>query len=248
MNASIDFWTFVEKSNNTQTVDELFDCVDTFSSQMGLDRVLYSLMTDHPSINQKAGHGVVRSYPEDWMSFYFEKGYEDIDPVRQYITSWRHGPFFWDQLAQVYSLSAEEKRVLDEAKEAKLLDGIAVPLHSAGGEVAAMGFASSDGGVEIDKNMLSFLNAVAHQFNVAYRGQVSQESNTPYAGIRLTAREKEVLNWVATGKSNWEIAEALTVSQHTVDFHLRNIFKKLNVTSRIAAVVKAVRLSLIAPV
>jgi DNA-binding CsgD family transcriptional regulator len=248
MNVSVDFWTFIENSNNAQTVDELFDCLVAYSSQLGLDRVLYTLMTNHPSINQKAGHGVVRSYPEDWMSYYFEKGYENIDPVRRYKTSWYHGPFFWDQLERVYSLSTEEKRVLDEGKEAKLLDGLAVPLLGVGGEIAGMGFASSDGGVKLDKSMLSFINALAHQFNLAYRGLISNENNLLYPSTHLTAREKDVLNWVATGKSNGEIAEILTISEHTIDFHLRNIFKKLNVTSRIAAVVKAIRLNLIAPV
>ena len=247
MNSTLDFWTFIEKSNNSQTVNELFGCVDLFSSQLGLDRVLYSLLTDHPSINLKAGHGVVRSYPEDWMSYYFEKGYDDIDPVKRYIPSWYHGPFLWDQLDHIYSLSKEEQRVLNEGKEAGLLDGIAIPLVGVGGEVAGMGFASSHGGVDINKNTLSFINAVAHQFNLVYRELISIENNSFIKNIHLTSREKEVLNWVSIGKSNWEIAQVLNISEHTIDFHLRNIFKKFHVTSRISAVVKAIKLHIIAP-
>ena len=247
MNDYIDFLAYVESSNKAQTPDELFECLDAYSSQLGLDRVLFSLMTDHPSINQKAGHGVVRSYPEDWMSYYFEKGYEDIDPVRRYVTTWYDGPFFWDQLEHVYRLSKEEKQVLEEAKEAGLLDGIAVPLHGLGGEVAGMGFASSDGGVEVDKNKLSLINAMAHQFNLVYRSIINRSNDARSSGLHITRREKEVLNWVAVGKSNWEISEILSVSEHTVDFHLRNIFRKLQVNSRITAVVKAIRLNLIAP-
>ncbi len=247
MNDYIDFCSYVETSNKAQTPDELFECLDSYSSQLGLNRVLFSLMTDHPSINQQAGHGVVRSYPEDWMAYYFEKGYENIDPVRRYVTSWYDGPFFWDQLEHVYRLSKKEKQVLDEAREAGLLDGIAVPLHGLGGEVAGMGFASSDGGVELDKNKLSLINAMAHQFNLVYRSIISQGKDTRISVPRITHREKEVLNWVATGKSNWEIAKILSVSEHTVDFHLRNIFRKLQVNSRITAVVKAIRLNLITP-
>lgn len=51
----------------------------------------------------------------------------------------------------------------------------------------------------------------------------------------LTAREVEVLRLVARGRTNREIARALSISEHTVARHLTNIFRKLEVTSRAAA-------------
>ena len=51
----------------------------------------------------------------------------------------------------------------------------------------------------------------------------------------LTLRELEVLQLVAAGKSNREIAAALVISEHTVARHLQNIFAKLSVSSRTAA-------------
>jgi DNA-binding CsgD family transcriptional regulator len=51
----------------------------------------------------------------------------------------------------------------------------------------------------------------------------------------LTAREVEVLRWVASGRSNSEIAAALFISEHTVARHLQNIFGKLGVSTRTAA-------------
>lgn len=60
----------------------------------------------------------------------------------------------------------------------------------------------------------------------------------------LTEREQEVLSLVATGLSNREIAEQLKVSPRTVGAHLANIFSKLNVKTRTAAVRKAVSLDL----
>jgi DNA-binding CsgD family transcriptional regulator len=52
----------------------------------------------------------------------------------------------------------------------------------------------------------------------------------------LTPRELEVLRLVAAGRSNREIAEALVISEHTVARHVQNIFAKLHVPSRTAAV------------
>jgi DNA-binding CsgD family transcriptional regulator len=57
----------------------------------------------------------------------------------------------------------------------------------------------------------------------------------------LTAREAEVLRHVATGKTNREIADALSLSEKTVARHLSNIFAKLDVPSRAAATAFALR-------
>jgi LuxR family maltose regulon positive regulatory protein len=56
----------------------------------------------------------------------------------------------------------------------------------------------------------------------------------------LTAREIEVLSLVARGLSNREVAERLVVSEHTVHRHLANIYARLGVSSRAAAVRLAV--------
>jgi pimeloyl-ACP methyl ester carboxylesterase/DNA-binding CsgD family transcriptional regulator len=52
----------------------------------------------------------------------------------------------------------------------------------------------------------------------------------------LSPREREVLRWVSRGKPNGEIATALYISEATVRKHLQNAYKKLDVTSRTAAV------------
>lgn len=62
----------------------------------------------------------------------------------------------------------------------------------------------------------------------------------------LTSREMEVLGLVAEGLSNKAIAKELSLSEHTVKFHLNGIMGKLDVQSRTAAVVRATRLGLIA--
>jgi pimeloyl-ACP methyl ester carboxylesterase/DNA-binding CsgD family transcriptional regulator len=52
----------------------------------------------------------------------------------------------------------------------------------------------------------------------------------------LTTREREVLRWVARGKTNAEIATALYIAESTVRKHLQNAYEKLGVSSRTAAV------------
>jgi DNA-binding NarL/FixJ family response regulator len=61
----------------------------------------------------------------------------------------------------------------------------------------------------------------------------------------LTARERDVLEHIAAGLSNKQIASALDISEHTVKFHVSAVLGKLGVTSRAAAIRHGVRRGLV---
>ena len=67
------------------------------------------------------------------------------------------------------------------------------------------------------------------------------EENKPKGKEALTDREIEVLKLAATGMSNKEIAEKLSVTVRTVKAHISNVFAKMDVASRTEAILQAVR-------
>lgn len=84
----------------------------------------------------------------------------------------------------------------------------------------------------------SMASKLLHEFNeLARQVEERQRATSP----RLTERELQVLKLVAKGLSNREIADELYIAENTVKNHIRNVLEKLNLHSRMEAVVYAMR-------
>lgn len=85
---------------------------------------------------------------------------------------------------------------------------------------------------ERDRALLTLLRPHLHAAFVATERQ-------KLGVVPLTARQREILQYVAVGMGNHQIARRLNLSDATVGKHLENIFARLDVTSRTAAVARA---------
>ncbi len=82
---------------------------------------------------------------------------------------------------------------------------------------------------------------ILEEFSRPDHGSVQE----PEIRDELTSREIDILQLVAEGKTNKEIAATLIISENTVKIHLRNILEKLHLQNRIQAAVYAVRQGLV---
>jgi LuxR family transcriptional regulator, quorum-sensing system regulator LasR len=71
-------------------------------------------------------------------------------------------------------------------------------------------------------------------------GQVAEEQ------IALSARQLEVLTWTAKGKTTWETSIIMMCTESTVNYHLKQVFRKLHASNKSHAVSRALSLGLIA--
>lgn len=74
---------------------------------------------------------------------------------------------------------------------------------------------------------------------------VSPKSDIEITPNELTPREMEVLQWIAQGLSNKELAKELTISEKTVKTHLSSIFSKLHLSDRTQAAIYALKHNLV---
>lgn len=100
------------------------------------------------------------------------------------------------------------------------------------------------------KSLLAALTAVAHglvALDPTMTGALLPAADREPASLveELTPRELEVLQLLAEGLPNKTIARQLSISEHTVKFHVNAILGKLGAQSRTEAVVRATRLGLI---
>jgi LuxR family quorum sensing-dependent transcriptional regulator len=237
---------FIDASNKAQSIDELFALYKAAMGKLGFDRLIFSLMTDHIAIQRRAGHGIFFNYPEDWMKYYVEKKFEVIDPVRRqmYVAP---TIFSWKGVTELPTVTETQNRFMLEATEAKLYDGIGIPLRGPRGAIAGVGAASSSGSVEIkNKNLMSYVNLVSQQFYTVYLSLEMQPEVTETSEfVLLTDREQETLKWLACGKTKSEIADIVGISEHTVHSHVKSSLKKLDANNTTMAVLKALQMGLI---
>ncbi|GEO83137.1 MULTISPECIES: helix-turn-helix transcriptional regulator [Alphaproteobacteria] len=83
------------------------------------------------------------------------------------------------------------------------------------------------------------LQALAIEFHAALLKHNRAGRNDNETALRLTQRERQALYWSAAGKSYWEIAVILGITERTVRYFMANARRKLNVVSNTQAVAEA---------
>lgn len=246
----INFETYVENANKATSKQELFEIYSKTVLQHGLDRILLCLATDHRDIGDSAGMGFMHNYPEEWMKYYFEKGLDKIDPVMIYSLG-QLGTYLWDDIPKNMKLFKPQKQCLDMGREAGLNFGLCTPLRGPNNAIAGLSLASSVKKDGFDGN-IDMITAYSNHFYLAYRRLGRKQVIGKEAGeypasknLALTEKEREILTWAAAGKSLSDISILLSISENTIKFHMKKIYKKFGVHDRINAVVVGLTYGLI---
>lgn len=174
------------------------------------------------------------SYSNDWLYTYGKNGYASVDPVLQSLLS----SFKTQVWKQTYGTASSPKQLefIEEARSFGLTHGI-----TAGMPERDRGFATFFSFAGGDANctrrfggLLEYLLPSLHRVLIA-------NAHTPlFNRVKgLSPREMTVLLWMKEGKTNWEIARIVGVTERTVRFHVEGIFIKLDVSSRTQAVAVA---------
>ncbi|MDS7597696.1 LuxR C-terminal-related transcriptional regulator [Agrobacterium tumefaciens] len=116
--------------------------------------------------------------------------------------------------------------------------GLTIPLSGLNGSKHLLTFGGEQG--HLPQAALNELGMIClHAFDIYDR------LSTARIRSPLTKRELDVVRWTAQGKTSVEIAEILSISEHTVNAYMNNAMRKLDCVNRTQLVAKTIRLKLI---
>ncbi|ESQ80499.1 LuxR family transcriptional regulator [Asticcacaulis sp. YBE204] len=232
------FEDFVQDTSEITSREKLYEVFREAMGELGYDRVNFSIGRDQDIPASDMGFGLLSNYPVDWQNYYTEKNFVKIDPVFRCAVS-QYGPFRWSDLERKLRLSDKQIRFLRMGEEAGLNNGIGIPFNGPRLQIAGVGLATSAKQIK-PYAKLDLISAYCNQFYTVYKRIVAKSHGlTPEMAV-LSSREREILTWVAHGKTDDDIGCILGISSNTVDYHIRNIYGKLGVNNRVVAAIKGI--------
>lgn len=247
---NVSFQEFVQETSKISTVDELVSIYLKNVNVLGYDKMIFCLLTNHAHIGLSAGVGYLNNYPEDWMKYYLEQGFDAIDPVIAYCRE-SVGTFTWDEMSKTLELTKKQKKCLTMGeKEAQLYNGTCTPIWGPR-SFSGIGLATSEINDACDARpeTLDLIHALSNHFYLVFQRlhQNVGHKDERTRNLFLSPKEKEILTWAAKGKSNSVISDIMMTSEANVKYHLQNAFRKLDAHDRVVACTKAISFGLINP-
>jgi DNA-binding CsgD family transcriptional regulator len=181
---------------------------------------------------------VLHSYPATWVRLYSEQKFFQIDPVFRYADT-RLLPFFWDANEFRAGLTRQQREILAQASKFGIAHGFTIPIHLPCSQVAYPASCSvvpDSRSVEPPSYYIAQLMAYC-MYDAASREMEAREGEA--GAIELSNRERQCLELVAQGKSDWVVGKLLSISERTVHNHIERAKRRLGVTTRVQAIVHA---------
>ncbi|GAA0547678.1 DNA-binding CsgD family transcriptional regulator [Rhizomicrobium palustre] len=182
--------------------------------------------------DQLAPAALISNYPVLWTDHYLRQHYEKLDPVIAQAHKWDE-PFEWGISTPASEITPAEAQFFDEAAEFGIRCGLTIPVQDGHGPVAAVTFASDAPRreflqiIEQNKRVLQLMSLCLH-----FQVRRKLDDRPPDSMAGLTPREFDCIRWVAEGKTAWETAQILQISENTVIWHIENAKRKLGVRTK----------------
>ncbi|SEQ64980.1 LuxR family transcriptional regulator [Thalassovita taeanensis] len=213
--------------------------LDTLCDQYGFDYAAYA--TANPIVGTMQGYA---TYPDEWKTHYAESGFHRIDPTL-HMSARSIAPVNWDRLDRDKKFLS----VFSHAHDFGISDrGLTIPVRGPYGECGLLSVTLNCGDSDWEKHTrhhasdLQMAAVVLHD-SVMQTDSLSRILRRP----ALSAREREILQWVAVGKSQQDIGDILSISHRTVEVHIRSSRDKLAALTTAQAIGRAISFGIIHP-
>jgi LuxR family transcriptional regulator, quorum-sensing system regulator BjaR1 len=183
-------------------------------------------------------------WDREWEERYLSKKYAIYDPVPNSV-NWKADPYYWREVEKVHNKNSIAATIMNEARsEFGMYAGYCVPIHGLRGISGLVSVASGDPSWALSEREEAALHVISLYAYEAVR-RIRSKTSPSGGGFKLSPREIECIEWVAAGKTSWEIGMILGISVDTVSEYLKSASKKLGTCSRAHLVARSHRLNII---
>lgn len=223
---------FVRDVRDLEGEDDLAGALDEITRDLGFR---YFALTHHVDVRRSSQAIRIHNYPSGWAEWFDAQSLGASDPVHRASNVTSVG-FPWSKLPEMIALTAHDRRILDLAAKEGIGEGFTVPAHVPGEAHGSCSFACALGDRLGDESVPLLQLVGAFAFETARRMRRARFANDP---VLLTDRQRECVMWAARGKSDWEIARILGISEQTVIEHLKHARERYGVARRTLLAVHA---------
>lgn len=233
---------FIHDLDRARSADDIASQLLRHLKQIGAEHVIAGTFpSDEPNRRAQLSHAFFNRWPTEWLARYLSRGYLLRDPILTRSKA-KSDPFYWNELTPYIDADPTARRVIDEAQEFGLIEGFSAAIQTLDGQT--VGFSLAGRQIEYHPDMRGVLTLIA-SYAIGRAIVLQQGSFGQNREIKLSAREREALQWASEGKNDWEIGEIMNISEHGADKHMRAARSKLGAINRAQAVAEAIRRGLI---
>lgn len=216
-------------------------------------------ITTYGILDKNTGNilGFHSNMADDWMAYYMTQDYRLDDPWAQYIVG-NDTPVLYSREGEselIVKKGSLGEAMMDDVSHYGLNNSICIPIHNKFGDVNTGFNLGSDMNHAEFKAMIAeykediLLGAALINNNLAATSPTDCDMPSwfvnPHMKNLLSERELEVLKWLSEGNRNDRIAEKMNIASVTVNFHLKEIKRKLGARTREQAVALAFKQGLL---
>ncbi|RAX42229.1 LuxR family transcriptional regulator [Rhizobium tropici] len=184
-------------------------------------------------------NSVINNWPAELLSIYDQEGLLPTSPALMRLRN-STLPFVYEVVASPDRDAGKSQLVVTLFERFRMTRFLYLPTHDASGLRGAVSLAG-DRDLFSSEEIKDLSYIAIHVFD-----RLAEIRNLDVRVVdALTDREIDCLIWTAAGKTSAEIAEILSLSEHTVNHYLNRATKKLDTVNRTQAVAKALRVGLI---
>ena len=223
----------------TQTVSEVLDLLGQAARKFGAARHSYHFT---PAFERQTSAKTIVAadgFGPEWISLYENEHFRRCDPIPDYVMHEGH-IVTWEHSLEAQHLTPDAIDFAKALTSHGLVCGVGVPLYGPDNRHAYLAFGFDAPLTDADDGRLAILAAIGQKAHTRICALTKADAK---GRLALSPREREVLTWVGRGKSNNDIATIIGVSPETVKTHIQRIFGKLDVSDRVGATVKALKLA-----